>query len=154
MNLRQLFTIIFIGISLFSYAQQTQDLAGYWVYESVVQTHHKDSTKSQLIKDLYNDLYIHVKKNGNYSSQILNRQEKGQWTYTSEQAKLELRSTQGAIIEIKIIEVNPKELVIGLANEIFNLKKRNSYSLTSAEEDVKPVKKKKKKESKRKKKKS
>lgn len=149
MYLRRLFFILFVTLNLYSYAQQTKDLMGYWVYESVIHANNRDSLKSKLVENLYNDLYIHFKKNGHYTSQILNRNEYGHWTYKN--SKLELRSKQGALIEFKIIELKPLTLTVQFANETFLLKRRDNYILTVAKENEVPPKIKKKKKKKRKK---
>lgn len=149
MYLRRLFFIFFVTLNLYSYAQQTKNLMGYWVYDSIVHADNRDSLKSKLVENLYNDLYIHFKKNGQYTSQILNRNEQGRWTYKN--SKLELRSKQGALIEFKIIELKPLTLTVQFANETFHLKRRDNYILTVSKEEGIPQKVKKKKKKKRKK---
>lgn len=143
MHLKRLLFLIFISINFYTYSQQQKDFTGYWVYESLVLNNNRDSLKSQLVENLYSDLYIHFKNNGQYSSLILNRNEQGQWTYNN--YNIELRSHAGAIIEIKIIEVNKQDLILEFANETFCLKRRNNFPYSVSETEIKTSKPKKKK---------
>ena len=149
---RSVFFIILFYINSSLFAQQDQEISGYWAYETVLHEVEKDSTKVKLVENLYGDLYIHFNKNGKYSSQILNRNEKGEWNYNQKEDKIELRSSKGAIVEIKVIDVNAQILIIQLANEIFKLKKHHNYLLSVPVENTTFEKKKSKKRKKKKRK--
>lgn len=149
MYLKSVFCIVLFYLNIPLFAQQNQEISGYWAYETVLHEVEKDSTKVKLVENLYNDLYINFNKNGKYTSQILNRNEKGNWVYNKKEEKIELRSTQGAIVEIKVIDINSQILIIQLANEVFKLKKHNNYLLSVPTDNItqkkERVKKKKKK---------
>mgnify|MGYP000005807537 CR=1 FL=1 len=151
MNLKQLLIFVFFYINFALIAQKTENFNGYWSYEMVMPSTQQDSTKQNLVRDLYNDMYIHLKENGEYSSLILNRNEIGHWKYNKR--KIKLTSSQGAIIEMKIINISSHELTIEFANEVFKLKKNESSPLSiskaNSENLIIKTKKKKKKRKKR-----
>lgn len=142
-----IFILFFINFSLL--AQQSKDFMGYWTYDMVVSDVQQDSSEYKLVENLYHDLYILFKKNGQYSSLILNRNESGHWKYKDKTIKL--RSSQGAIIEMKIIDVAPDVLIIQFANETFKLKRNTNFplSVSNSEDLVEEPKKKKKTRKKR-----
>lgn len=131
------------------FGQKPEDFTGYWTYKTVVVHTKEDSTKYKLVENLYESLNIHFKKDGSYSSFILNRKENGQWKLLNN--ILELRSSQGAIIEMKIIEINNKELTLKFANETFKLKKSKNVLLSFSTSELKTTPEKEKKNKRRKK---
>lgn len=123
MYLKSLLIFLFINVNLTLYGQKPEDFTGFWTYEAIVVNSQNDSTKYKLVENLYSNLHIHFKADGQYSSFILNRNENGEWKFLKD--ILELRSSQGAIIEMKIIEVSDRVLTLKFANETFQLKRNN-----------------------------
>lgn len=121
--MKTIFLNILILMSLKSFSQEVSLISGRWFFHSLKSGVTLDSSNFHLKSQLYQDLTFHFSPDGNFSSQIMKRNETGQWILNKSKKQLTLNSKNGSIIEINIISITKNEFIIRFANEILKLYK-------------------------------
>jgi len=113
--------LLFSSLSFGSFAQNMKEFTGTWTYNSILHKTKNDSEKNNIKELLYQDLKLVFHTDGTYSSEILKRNDRGNWKFDSDKSLITLRSTSGAFIDLKVIQITEEALVIEISNEIISL---------------------------------